>query len=119
VLAVRRDLESVSVEAEADGDATLVVADAWWPGWQATIDGREVALFPADLVVRAVRWPAGRHVLEMRYRPPEVAWGWGLSSLGAASVALGVVLLRRRDARRASEADPPGDQSSPRAFTSA
>ncbi len=100
VLSVARELESLRVEAEADTDATLVIADAWWPGWEATIDGREVTIYRADSLVRAVRWPAGRHVLEMHYRPREALSGIFLSALGVAVLAAWIAHLRRDDGRR-------------------
>jgi hypothetical protein len=99
VLSVQRGIESLRVEAEADADATLVIADAWWPGWEATIDGLGVTIFPADVLVRAVRWPAGRHVLEMRYRPPEVRSGILVSALGIAMLAAWITFLRRASSR--------------------
>jgi hypothetical protein len=98
VLGVERGLESVRIEAEAEGDSTLVVNDAWWPGWEATVDGRPAVIFRADALVRAVRFPAGRHVLEMRYRPPEVRWGVRVSLLGLACLVAGIIVLRRRAA---------------------
>jgi hypothetical protein len=96
VLSVERGLEALRIEAEAEGDATLVVADAWWPGWEATLDGSSVPIYRADALVRAVRWPAGRHVLAMRYRPPEVRAGIVGTALGVVVLALGMALLRRR-----------------------
>ncbi|BDG06853.1 YfhO family protein [Anaeromyxobacter oryzae] len=95
VLSIQRGLESLRVEAEADAAATLVIADAWWPGWEATIDGSVVMVYPADVLVRAVRWPPGHHVLEMRYHPPEVATGILVSAVGIAALALGMAVLRR------------------------
>lgn len=105
VLSIERSLEALRVEAESDEDGTLVIADAWWPGWEATIDGRLVAIFPADVLIRAVRWPAGRHVLEMRYRPPEVRDGILLSTLGLLTTAAWALFLRRAAARRARLVD--------------
>jgi hypothetical protein len=87
VRAVSRGTEWLRVEAESADDATLVVSDAWWPGWEATIDGRPVPILQADTLVRAVPWPAGRHVLEMRYRPPEVRDGLRLSAVALLLVA--------------------------------
>jgi hypothetical protein len=75
VLAVTRGREEVAIEAESAGDALLVVNDAFDAGWRASIDGRPTAVLAADVLVRAVRWPAGRHRLLMRYEPPEVATG--------------------------------------------
>jgi hypothetical protein len=96
ILSVERGLESLRIEAETAEASTLVVADAWWPGWVATIDGSVVPIWPADVLVRAVRWPAGRHVLEMHYRPPELGYGRWISAVGLAITAAGVALLRRR-----------------------
>jgi hypothetical protein len=98
VRAVERGLESLRIVAESADEATLVVADAWWPGWEATLDGHPATIFRADALVRAVRWPAGRHVLEMRYRPPEVRTGLVLSALGLAALVAGMAWLRRRPA---------------------
>jgi hypothetical protein len=97
VLAVVRGTGHVRIEAVSQGDGVLVVNDSFWPGWVAAIDGREVPLWRADYLVRAVPWPAGRHVLEMRYDPPEVRIGWLISIAGLlACIALAVV-DRRRD----------------------
>lgn len=112
VLSVERGLETIRVEAEAEGEATLVVADAWWPGWEATVDGRNVTAFPADVLIRAVRWPAGRHVLEMRYRPPELRTGLALSALGVLGMAAWTAYLVRARSRRPCPlpADAPGER---------
>ncbi|HSN13313.1 MAG TPA: hypothetical protein VLT61_01695 [Anaeromyxobacteraceae bacterium] len=95
VLAVARGVEELRLEAEASSDALLVVNDAYWPGWRAWIDGRETRVLPADLLVRAVRWPAGRHELVMRYVPPEIDVGIAVSLCGAAGT-LGLAFLGRR-----------------------
>jgi hypothetical protein len=101
VLAWERRGGLVRIEAEAEGPALLVVNDAWWPGWEATIDGAPVEIQRADVLVRAIPFPAGRHLLEMRYSPPEVAWGLAASAAGVAALAVLLVLERRRRAIRA------------------
>ncbi|MHB8876289.1 MAG: hypothetical protein ACYC8T_21565, partial [Myxococcaceae bacterium] len=109
VLAFERRPELVRVEAEAEGDAVLVVNDAWWPGWTATVDGRPAPIWRADALVRAVPWPAGRHVLEMRYEPPEVRRGFAISAFTAAALTLVPLagVIRRRAARRGAAAAKP------------
>jgi uncharacterized membrane protein YfhO len=86
----------VVVQGDAPGEAVLVVNDAFWPGWEATIDGAPAPILAADGFVRAVRWPPGRHRLEMRYQPPELARGLLLSLAGLAAVALASWRLRQR-----------------------
>ncbi len=87
VLRASREAERVQVEAESSGPGLLVMNDAWAPGWKATIDGAPVPILPADVVARAVAWPAGRHTLEMRYEMPGLRAGLWISALGALALA--------------------------------
>jgi uncharacterized membrane protein YfhO len=48
----------------------------------------------ADLALRAVEVPAGRHLVESTYRPPAVGLGLAVS---AASAILAAVAWLRRD----------------------
>jgi hypothetical protein len=91
VLRVRREAERVEIEAESTADGFLVVCDAFWPGWTATLDGRPTVVVRADALVRGVRWPAGRHVLAMEYDPPEARWGLVVS--GSVALMLALTLL--------------------------
>jgi hypothetical protein len=60
--AIRRfEPNAVWVEAEAKDKALLVLAEAWYPGWRAEINGRSYDCLPANLWMRAVPIPAGRH----------------------------------------------------------
>ena len=47
----------------------LYIADAHYPGWQARVDGKEVKLYPAQVLGKAVRFSAGNSVIEIEYRP--------------------------------------------------
>jgi hypothetical protein len=71
-------------ETEGPGAGYLVVLDAFDPGWKAAVDGRAAPVRRANVLFRAVEVPAGRHVVEMRYRPAVVGWGVAVSALGAA-----------------------------------
>jgi len=87
VLNVERSSNRLRIEATSDNDGILVVNDSYWPGWQAKIDGKDVPIWPADFLVRAVPWPSGRHVLEMSYAPVEVRIGSFISLAGAIALA--------------------------------
>jgi hypothetical protein len=83
----RYESDRVVVRAEGPGDAILVLTDAFAPGWRATVDGREVPVWPANLLFRAVEVPAGRHEVTFTYSTP------GFRAGGAAAIlALGVLL---------------------------
>ena len=112
ILSAERRPERVRVEAESAGDGLLVVNDAFWPGWEATLDGRPVPIQAADALVRAVAWPAGHHVLEMRYRPPEVRAGVAVSLAGLAAL-VGLVAAPRPHRAPAGNAPSRGTEPTP------
>lgn len=57
----------------------LIVADTWYPGWVAWVDGQRTAIFPAEGLFRAVAVPAGRHTVDLAYRPLSFYLGAGIS----------------------------------------
>jgi len=59
----------IRLETHSAGDGFLVAADAWYPGWEATIDGQPVPLYIADVAFRGLRVPAGDHRVEMHFVP--------------------------------------------------
>ena len=77
--------------------AELVLSDVHYPGWKATVDGRDVPIDRVDYLLRGVAVPAGEHTVELRYRPAAWRAGWIVSLV--ALVALGAATaggLRRR-----------------------
>jgi uncharacterized membrane protein YfhO len=81
------------VRTRAGSDAVLVVADSEAPGWRARVDGETVPILPAWGLVRAVRLPAGEHLVEMDYVPPGFRAGLVLALVGLIALLLGL----RRD----------------------
>lgn len=65
---VKEDGGRLVVETDGGG-GWLVLSDRFVPGWRASLDGAPVPILRADLAFRAVEVPAGRHLVEMTYRP--------------------------------------------------
>jgi uncharacterized membrane protein YfhO len=72
----------VRVHARADDGGWLLLSDAWYPGWTATVDGVRVTVYRADGMFRAVWIPSGEHEVEFVYQPVSFALGFLLSALG-------------------------------------
>jgi uncharacterized membrane protein YfhO len=64
----------------------VILTDAWFPGWSATVDGKRAKIEKAYGMVRGVVVDQGAHIIEMRYRPWSVYLGGALSLLAAAMV---------------------------------
>ena len=54
---VRETTTSILLNADVSQGGWLVLADAWYPGWNVSIDGRSGKLHPADYLFRAVKVP--------------------------------------------------------------
>jgi len=102
---VLHEPEEVRITAEADEPGYVVLADAWYPGWQATVNGEAVPIRRADYLFRAVEVPAGRSEIRFVYRPRSLAWGALVSA--AAAVAFLVVAWRGVRRGRAPLFRPP------------
>ncbi|MFY0521669.1 YfhO family protein [Archangium gephyra] len=84
---------------EARTPAALVLNDAFYDGWSATLDGQPTPVLPANLAVRGVRVPAGTHRVSFTYRTPRLGLG-ALLSLGTLGLlGLAVLVERRRRAQ--------------------
>jgi hypothetical protein len=88
-----------AVRLETQGAGYLVLTDAWYPGWTATVDGLRVPILRADLMFRAVLVPGdGPHVVELRFEPASVRaglWISGLAWLGLLLALAGSVVNTR------------------------
>lgn len=73
----------------AGGSAWLVYADCIHPGWTATVDGRPVPIYAANLAFKAVQLEPGHHAVEFRYG----GWGPWLGNLVALLCVIGSVAM--------------------------
>lgn len=79
--------DRIVAETESDGPGYVVVVEAFDRGWKATVDATPADVQRANVAFRAVAVPAGRHRVELRYRPPVVLWCASVSLLAWACVA--------------------------------
>jgi hypothetical protein len=92
--------DRVTIEAALDQPGYVVLLDAWDPGWRATVDDLDAPVLRANTAFRAVAVPAGRHRVELHYRPRSVRVGLLVS---AAALLLGAALAARWWAARREE----------------
>src|SRR5690606_27895982 len=69
-----------------------VFSDIYYPkGWTATIDGKEVPIYRADYVLRALKIPAGTHQIEFHFYPTSFDMGKTISLVGSILLTLLIV----------------------------
>jgi hypothetical protein len=90
--------QKVVVEVNAPQPALVVVAQTYYPAWQATVDDKPVTLWRANLAFQAVEVPQGYHRVVVRYRDQFFYVG---SVLSLFSLALCCVLWFLNRASRA------------------
>ena len=85
------------IDAELGCKGMLVVSDLYFPGWQATVDGRRAEIHEVYGFLRGVVVEGGRRRVEMVYRPRSVFTGAVMTAAGLA-LALAAALsgLRKR-----------------------
>jgi uncharacterized membrane protein YfhO len=79
-------------------DGYLLQREAWYPGWQARVDGVDTPVVHADVLFRAVPLRAGTHDVEVYFESASFQHGAWVSLAGLGLVALLLVLpiLRTR-----------------------
>jgi len=69
------DLHRVEIEARLASPGLLVLADSYYPGWRATIDGKPARIHATNHLFRGVALEAGRHRVVFDYQPQSVSQG--------------------------------------------
>jgi hypothetical protein len=68
--------ERVEVATRSADDALLVLSDAHYPGWEATVDGTPTQILYTNVLMRGVPVPAGDHTVIFTFEPG--TWHTGL-----------------------------------------
>ena len=84
------------LQLAATGPGPLVISEAAYPGWQATVDGRPAALTANADGLLTLDLPAGAHAVEVVFRPWRVAVGGMAALVGLVGLLAGARPWRRK-----------------------
>lgn len=98
IIEEKRNRLRIATENEKDG--ILILSDNFYPGWRALVDGAPVEIFLANYTMRAVKVPAGRHIVSFEFEPETLRKSTQASLASAAVVGLSLVVLFIGGARR-------------------
>jgi len=75
--------ERVVIAARAETSGFLVLGDLFYPGWKAFVDDREIPIYQANYLFRAVRLDPGSVEVRFEYHPASFRRGVMLSAVTA------------------------------------
>jgi uncharacterized membrane protein YfhO len=79
---------SVVLQASMNCDGMVILSDAYYPGWYATVDGKPAQIYEVDFSMRGVVVAKGKHDVTYLYRPRSVYLGALLTFGGLLLTAL-------------------------------
>ncbi len=80
--------------ANSANGGVAVFSEVYFPwGWDATIDGKPAQIGRVNYILRALRLPAGKHIVEFRFEPSSVSTTETFAYIAIALMYLGVAVL--------------------------
>ena len=88
---------AIEITVDAPNGGWLAIADTWYPGWVASVDGSQAEIFRANYLFRAVAVPPGIHTIASSYQPMSFTVGGILSLIGLIVVTIqGIQCFRKK-----------------------
>ncbi|MBN1284237.1 MAG: YfhO family protein [Anaerolineae bacterium] len=89
--------QEIKLAVQTGAGAWLALADTWYPGWRATVDGAPTDIQRANLAFRAVWIEPGEHQVVFYYAADSALAGGAITLIGLAACAA-LLFGRRRSA---------------------
>jgi len=91
----RYEADEIRIDATFAGTGFLVLADQFYPGWKAYVDGKETAICKVNGILRGIAVPTGRHSILFAYRPRHI-YAAGIAGIACLAGCVAFVMVRGR-----------------------
>jgi len=98
--------QNMKIHTESTTDGFFVIADVYYPGWEAFVNGNAVEVYKADYLFYAFRLPSGQNDIEIVYRPKWFYIGSILSGITIVIVILSVIIISRNNRKKKTVSIP-------------
>jgi hypothetical protein len=79
---IKRKNQDIVIATSTDADGWLRISQTWYPGWEATMDGNRIKLYPSDFIFTGLWLPSGNHEIILKYNPSSFRYGYGITFFG-------------------------------------
>ncbi len=76
----------IKMRVDTSAPGLLVISNTYFPGWHASIDGKETKVLRTDYAFQGVFVPGGHHEVELNYMPLSFIIGLVVSLAGIAAI---------------------------------
>ncbi len=90
---IEQTSQTLKIQCFVEKDGLLYMAEHYYPGWIAELDGRPVQILKANGLNRAIVIPKGQHTLSLAYRPFVLNWGLCIAAVGMLMTGLMMLLV--------------------------
>lgn len=88
VKTVSYEPNKIVLNTETSCDSWLSTSEVFYPGWRATIDGKEVPIIKANIAFRSLYLPKGKHVVIFQFIPHSFYAGVIISAVSVVFLVL-------------------------------
>jgi len=83
-------LSRTQVIVESESPTVLIRRELYFPGWSATVNGKDVTISEYKGLFQAINLPAGKSIVKFNYAPPYVNWAWLAMWIGLAALVFSI-----------------------------
>ena len=94
------DATKLTYDVNSAQGGVIVFSDIYYPGWEATVDGKSVPVGRVNYVLRAISVEPGKHTVELTFFPKSVTTTETIAYISYAILALVVLALILMEIRK-------------------
>lgn len=87
----------LNYDVNSKNGGVIVFSEIYYPGWKATVDGKEVEIGRVNYVLRAIRVEGGSHKVELSFFPTTITVTDTIAYCAFALLILGIIFIILRN----------------------